>query len=449
MADKYVYFFGDGKAEGDATMKILLGGKGSNLAEMTNLKVPVPAGFTISTDVCSYYYKNDSKYPKGLEEEVKKNIAKVEKVMGAKFGDNENPLLLSVRSGAPASMPGMMDTVLNLGLNEATLKGLIKKSGNERFAYDSYRRLIQMYGDVVMGLKPETEEEEDPFEIIIEKKKDELGIELDTDLTAEDMKDLVKRFLGAIKDKLGKEFPQDPRDQLYGAIGAVFGAWNNPRAVTYRNLNNIPAHWGTAINAQAMVFGNMGEDSATGVAFTRDPSTGENAFYGEYLINAQGEDVVAGIRTPQPINSAKKIDESQSSLEEEMPKQYGELVDIYKKLELHYKDMQDIEFTIQDKKLWMLQTRTGKRTAQAAVRIAVEMFDEGLIDKEEAVLRLDPDQVDQLLHPMIDPKADRDTIVKGLPASPGAAVGKVVFTANDAEKEANSGEKVILVRIET
>ncbi|MBN1574448.1 MAG: pyruvate, phosphate dikinase [Deltaproteobacteria bacterium] len=449
MADKYVYFFGEGKAEGDASMKILLGGKGANLAEMTNIKVPVPAGFTISTEVCSYYYENDRKYPAKLEKEVKENIARVEKAMGAKFGDPENPLLFSVRSGAPASMPGMMDTVLNLGLNEETLKGLIKKSGNERFAYDSYRRLVQMYGDVVMGLKPESEDEEDPFEVIIEKKKKELGIELDLDLTAEDLKDLADRFVRAIKERLGVDFPQDPMNQLWGAIGAVFGSWNNPRAITYRNLNKIPAHWGTAVNVQAMVFGNMGDDCATGVAFTRDPSTGENVFYGEYLKNAQGEDVVAGIRTPQPINRAKKREESMTSLEEEMPKQYGELVGIYKKLEKHYKEMQDIEFTIQNEKLWMLQTRTGKRTAQAAVRIAVEMVKEGLIGKEEAVLRLDPDQVDQLLHPMIDPKADRDVIAKGLPASPGAAVGKVVFTANDAEKEAKVGEKVILVRIET
>jgi len=449
MAKKYVYFFGDGKAEGDATMKLLLGGKGANLAEMTSIDVPVPAGFTISTDVCTYYYDNDRTYPKELEKEVDKNIARVEKVMGAAFGDPKNPLLFSVRSGAPASMPGMMDTVLNLGLNEKTLAGLIEKTGNERFAYDSYRRLIQMYGDVVMGLKPETEEEEDPFEVIIEKKKEELGVESDMDLSAEDLKDLAERFKKAIKEKLNQDFPEDPMDQLWGAIGAVFGSWNNPRAVTYRRLNDIPAHWGTAVNVQAMVFGNMGDDCATGVAFTRDPSTGENVFYGEYLKNAQGEDVVAGIRTPQPINVSGKREDALTSLEEEMSSQYGELVDIYKKLEGHYRDMQDIEFTIQNEKLWMLQTRTGKRTAFAAVKIAVDMVNEGLIDTEEAVMRLDPAQVDQLLHPMIDPDAARNVIAKGLPASPGAAVGKVVFTANDAEKEAKDGTKVILVRIET
>ena len=449
MANKYVYFFGDGKAEGDATMKLLLGGKGANLAEMTNIGIPVPAGFTISTDVCTYYYDNKRKYPPELEKEVGKNIAKVEKAMGAVFGDPKNPLLFSVRSGAPASMPGMMDTVLNLGLNEKTLSGLIEKTGNERFAYDSYRRLIQMYGDVVMGLKPETEEEEDPFEVIIEQKKKEVGVETDMDLSADDLKDLAERFKKAIKDKLNKDFPEDPMDQLWGAIGAVFGSWNNPRAMTYRRLNDIPAHWGTAVNVQAMVFGNMGDDCATGVAFTRDPSTGENIFYGEYLKNAQGEDVVAGIRTPQPINISGKREEQMTSLEEEMSDQYGELVDIYKKLEGHYKEMQDIEFTIQNEKLWMLQTRTGKRTAFAAVKIAVDMVGENLIDTEEAVMRLDPAQVDQLLHPMIDPDAKRTVIAKGLPASPGAAVGKVVFTANDAEKEAKNGTKVILVRIET
>ncbi|MBN1880884.1 MAG: pyruvate, phosphate dikinase [Deltaproteobacteria bacterium] len=449
MANKYVYFFGDKKAEGDATMKLLLGGKGANLAEMINIGVPVPAGFTISTDVCAYYYNNDRKYPPELEKEVGKNITKVEKAMKAVFGDPKNPLLFSVRSGAPASMPGMMDTVLNLGLNEKTLTGLIEKTGNERFVYDSYRRLIQMYGDVVMGLKPETEEDEDPFEVIIEKKKKEVGAKTDMDLSADDLKDLAERFKKAIKDKLNKEFPEDPMDQLWGSIGAVFGSWNNPRAVTYRKLNNIPAHWGTAVNVQAMVFGNMGDDCATGVAFTRDPSNGENVFYGEYLKNAQGEDVVAGIRTPQPINVSGKREDALISLEEEMPGQYGELVDIYKRLEGHYRDMQDIEFTIQNEKLWMLQTRTGKRTAHAAVKIAVDMVNEGLIGKEEAVMRLDAAQVDQLLHPMIDPNARRKVIAKGLPASPGAGVGRVVFTANDAEKEAKNGVKVVLVRIET
>ncbi|MBN2225211.1 MAG: pyruvate, phosphate dikinase [Deltaproteobacteria bacterium] len=449
MAKKYVYYFGDSKAEGDASMKLLLGGKGANLAEMVNLKIPVPAGFTISTEVCSHYYDHNGQYPPGLKDEVTKNILKVQKAMGAVFGDPQNPLLFSVRSGAPASMPGMMDTVLNLGLNDKTLPGLVEKSKNERFVYDSYRRLIQMYGDVVMGLKPEREDEEDPFEVIIQKKKDEVGAKTDMDLTAADLKDLAERFKKVIKQRLKKEFPEDPYEQLWGAIGAVFGSWNNHRAVTYRRLNDIPAHWGTAVNVQAMVFGNMGDDCATGVAFTRDPSTGENVFYGEYLKNAQGEDVVAGIRTPQPINKAKKLDDKLPSLEEEMPAQYKELAGIYYKLEKHYKEMQDIEFTIQNNKLWMLQTRTGKRTAQAAVKIAVDMVGAGLITKKEAVMRIKPDQLDQLLHPMIDPKAQRSVIAKGLPASPGAAVGKVVFTANEAALAAEKKEKVVLVRIET
>jgi pyruvate,orthophosphate dikinase len=449
MAKKYVFFFGDGKAEGAASMKLLLGGKGANLAEMVNLRIPVPAGFTISTDVCSYFFANDGKYPQGLVAEVDKNLKRVEKSMGAVFGDPKNPLLFSVRSGAPASMPGMMDTVLNLGLNEATLAGLITKTKNERFVYDSYRRFIQMYGDVVMGLKPEREDEEDPFEVIIQKKKDEVGAKTDMDLSAADLLDLAKRFTAMIKKRMKKEFPQDPREQLWGAIGAVFRSWNNPRAVTYRTLNNVPAHWGTAVNVQAMVFGNMGDDCATGVAFTRDPSTGENVFYGEYLKNAQGEDVVAGIRTPQPINKAKKLDRHLPSLEEEMPRQYKELVGIYRRLERHYKEMQDIEFTIQNNKLWMLQTRTGKRTAPAAVKIAVDMVAEGLVTKRDAVMRIKPEQLDQLLHPMIDPKAPRKVVAKGLPASPGAAVGKVVFTANDAAIAAEKKERVILVRIET
>jgi pyruvate,orthophosphate dikinase len=449
MAKKYVYYFGDSKAEGDASMKLLLGGKGANLAEMVNLKIPVPAGFTISTEVCSHYYDHNGQYPPGLKDEVTKNILKVQKAMGAVFGDPKNPLLFSVRSGAPASMPGMMDTVLNLGLNDKTLPGLVEKSKNERFVYDSYRRLIQMYGDVVMGLKPEREDEEDPFEVIIQKKKDEVGARTDMDLTAADLKDLAERFKKVIKQRLKKEFPEDPYEQLWGAIGAVFGSWNNHRAVTYRRLNDIPAHWGTAVNVQAMVFGNMGDDCATGVAFTRDPSTGENVFYGEYLKNAQGEDVVAGIRTPQPINKAKKLDDKLPSLEEEMPAQYKELAGIYNRLEKHYKEMQDIEFTIQNNKLWMLQTRTGKRTAQAAVKIAVDMVGAGLITKKEAIMRIKPDQLDQLLHPMIDPKAQRSVIAKGLPASPGAAVGKVVFTANEAALAAEKKEKVVLVRIET
>jgi len=449
MAEKYVYFFGEGKADGTAEMRDLLGGKGANLAEMTNLGIPVPPGFTISTEVCTYYYNNDGTYPDWLKRQVEEALQKVEKIMGLKFGDPEKPLLVSVRSGARVSMPGMMDTVLNLGLNDETVRGLAKMSGDERFAYDSYRRFVQMYGDVVLGLKPESEDEEDPFEVIIDRKKREKGVKFDTELDAQDLRELVEEFKSEIKRKRGVEFPEDPREQLWGAIGAVFGSWNNQRAITYRRLHNIPEHWGTAVNVQAMVFGNMGEDSATGVAFTRDPATGEKKFYGEYLVNAQGEDVVAGIRTPQPINRAGKTDPSQRSLEEEMPEVYRELVEVYQKLERHYKDMQDIEFTIQKGKLWMLQTRTGKRTAAAAVKIAVDMVKEGLIDKETAVARIEPSQLDQLLHPTFDPKAAKEVIAKGLPASPGAAAGRVVFTAEDAENWAKRGEKVILVRIET
>ena len=448
MEKKYVYFFGEGKAEGKAELKNLLGGKGANLAEMTNLGVCVPAGFTISTEVCAAYYENNENYPEGLKEQVEENIKKTEGAMGAKFGSSENPLLVSVRSGARVSMPGMMDTVLNLGLNDETVEGLVKQSGNERFAYDSYRRFVQMYGDVVLDLKPEGNEE-DPFEVLMDEKKKKKGVELDTELDTQDLKELVSEFKQIIKEKKGVDFPQDPWEQLWGAIGAVFGSWHNARAITYRRLHNIPGHWGTAVNVQSMVYGNMGEDSATGVAFTRDPATGENKFYGEFLINAQGEDVVAGVRTPQPINNQGKHEESQISLEEEMPKVYGELCDVYQKLETHYKDMQDLEFTVQKGKLYLLQTRTGKRTAPAAVRIAVEMVNEGLIDKETAILRLEPDQVDQLLHPMIDPDAEVQVIAKGLPASPGAVSGKVVFTAEEAIEEAGNGEKIILVRLET
>ncbi len=449
MSKKYVYLFGAGKADGDASMKELLGGKGANLAEMSNLGIPVPAGFTISTEVCHQYYKNNGVLSDEVKEQVKEAMKHIEKVMGAKFGDKDNPLLVSVRSGAPASMPGMMDTVLNLGLNDETVQGIIKQSNNERFGWDSYRRFVQMYGDVVMGLKPESKEEEDPFEVIIDKVKAEKGVKLDTELDAEDLKRLVELFKAEIKKRTGKDFPTDPWEQLWGAIGAVFGSWNNPRALTYRKLNNIPAHWGTAVNVQSMVFGNMGDDCATGVAFTRDPATGRRQFYGEYLVNAQGEDVVAGIRTPQPINDSTKSDPSHKTLQEIMPEAYAELESIYKKLEEHYKDMQDIEFTIQKGRLWMLQTRTGKRTAAAAVRIAVEMVEEGLIDKETAVMRVDPEQLDQLLHPTFDPKAEKKVIAKGLPASPGAATGKIVFHADDAEEWAEKGEAVILVRIET
>jgi pyruvate,orthophosphate dikinase len=449
MSGKYVYTFGDGKAEGDASMKLLLGGKGANLAEMSNLEIPVPAGLTISTEICTEYYKTGGKYSDEVIKQVKDGVAHIEEIMGKKFGDPIDPLLLSVRSGAPASMPGMMDTVLNLGLNEETVQGLINKTGNERFGWDSYRRFVQMYGDVVMEMKPESKEEEDPFEIIIQDMKEEKGVDLDTDLTADDLKNLVSLFKDAIKKNTGKDFPTDPWEQLWGSVNAVFGSWNNQRALTYRKLNNIPPDWGTAVNVQAMVYGNMGDDCATGVAFTRDPATGNRMFYGEYLVNAQGEDVVAGIRTPQPVNESTKSDPSHKTLQEIMPEAYDELDRIYKSLETHYKDMQDIEFTIQKGKLWMLQTRNGKRTAEAAVRIAVEMVEEGLIDKETAVMRIDPEQIDQLLHPTFDPKAEKKVLAKGLPASPGAATGRIVFHADDAEEWAEKGDDVILVRIET
>ncbi len=449
MAKQYVYKFGDGKAEGNADMKTLLGGKGANLAEMSGLGIPVPAGFTISTDVCSDYFENNGTYNDAVLEQVEEGMKSIEKIMGNKFGDADNPLLVSVRSGAPASMPGMMDTVLNLGLNDATVEGIIKKSGNPRFGWDSYRRFIQMYGDVVLGMKPESKEEEDPFEIIMDSVKKERGVKDDTELTAEDLKNIAAMFKAEIKKRTGHDFPTDPAEQLWGAISAVFSSWNNQRAITYRKLNNIPADWGTAVNVQAMVYGNMGDDCATGVAFTRDPATGEKVFYGEYLVNAQGEDVVAGIRTPQPVNSATRKDPSQVTLEEAMPQPYADLEAIYRKLEDHYKDMQDIEFTIQNGKLWMLQTRTGKRTSTAAIRIAVEMVQEGMIDEETAVMRIEPEQLDQVLHPMFDPKAARDVFATGLPASPGAATGRIIFHADEAEEWAARGEQVILVRIET
>jgi len=448
-SNKYVYFFAANKSDGKAEMKNLLGGKGANLAEMCNIGVPVPPGFTITTEVCTEFYKNNRNYPAGLEEEVADTIRKVEDEMGMKFGDPKNPLLLSVRSGARASMPGMMDTVLNLGLNDEIVEGMSELTGNPRFAWDSYRRFVQMYGDVVLDLKPVNKEDEDPFEVIIEEKKKEKGVDLDTDLTTEDLIELVSEFKQAIKREAGRDFPEDPMEQLWGAVGAVFGSWMNDRAKTYRALNNIPSEWGTAVNVQAMVYGNMGDDCATGVAFTRDPATGNKQFYGEYLVNAQGEDVVAGIRTPQPVNDSTKSDDSHTTLENLMPEPYKELVAIYKKLEEHYKDMQDIEFTIQQGRLWMLQTRNGKRTADAAVRIAVEMVEEGLINKETAVLRVAPESLDQLLHPMFDPNADINVIAKGLPASPGAATGRIVFHAEDAEEWVEKGETVILVRIET
>ncbi|HIJ95704.1 MAG TPA: pyruvate, phosphate dikinase [Desulfuromonadales bacterium] len=441
MAQKFVYFFGDGQAEGRADMKNLLGGKGANLAEMTSIGLPVPPGFTISTEVCTEFYKNNNTYPASLAADVTANLKRVEALMGRIFGDPKNPLLVSVRSGARASMPGMMDTVLNLGLNDQTVLGIVAQSGDQRFAYDAYRRFVQMYADVVMGMEKEV------LDHLLEQKKEAKGVHLDTDLSADDWKELVAEFKAAIKTELGVEFPEDPQAQLWGAIGAVFGSWMNQRAITYRKLNNIPAEWGTAVNVQSMVYGNMGDDCATGVAFTRDPSTGENYFYGEYLVNAQGEDVVAGIRTPQPINRAKET--NLPPMEEVMPECYRQLAAIRDILEKHYKDMQDIEFTIEKGKLFMLQTRNGKRTAPAAIKIAVDMVAEGLIDKKTAVLRVAPEQLDQLLHPSLDPKAKKNIIAKGLPASPGAVSGTVVFTADEAESEAKTGRKVILVRIET
>ncbi|MFT4569961.1 MAG: pyruvate,orthophosphate dikinase [Hyphomicrobiaceae bacterium] len=460
--NKLVYFFGAGSSEGDASMKNLLGGKGANLAEMAGLGLPVPPGFTITTEVCAGYDAKKGTYPKALAKQVAANLAKLEKAMGKRFGDPKNPLLVSVRSGARASMPGMMDTVLNLGLNDTTVKGLATASGNERFAWDSYRRFVQMYGDVVMDLKPESAKEVDPFEALIEAKKHKLGIEADTDMTADDLKDLVKQFKALIKKRLKREFPSDPHEQLWGAVGAVFRSWTNERAVIYRKLNNIPVEWGTAVNIQSMVFGNMGDASATGVAFTRDPSTGENRFFGEFLVNAQGEDVVAGIRTPQQItNHASKLWAKENgiseavrrknfpSLEEVNKACCKELITTAAKLESHYRDMQDLEFTIENNRLWMLQTRNGKRTAAAAVKIAVDMVAERRISREQGILRVDPDQVEQLLHPTVDLKAKKDRLAKGLGASPGAAAGRIVFSAEDAVTEKEKGEDVILVRIET
>jgi len=432
-AKKYVYFFGNGKADGRGDMKGLLGGKGAGLAEMTNLRVPVPAGFTITTEACNEYFKNKKKYPQGMWEHILTNLKKTEKAMGMKFGDHTNPLLVSVRSGAKFSMPGMMDTVLNLGLNDTTMKALIKKTKNDRFAYDAYRRFITMFGNIVMGV------DRQKFERALEEIKERKGVHLDTDLTAADLKGVVDEFKVIYKRSTGENFPSDPYEQLKKAINAVFSSWFGDRAVKYRKLNNIPENLGTACNVQAMVFGNMGENSGTGVGFTRDPSTGQKRFFAECLINAQGEDVVAGIRTPLHISELKK----------RLPKAYNELDRIYKKLEKHYRDMLDIEFTVQEGKLYMLQTRVGKRTAAAALRTAIDMVKERLIDKRTAILRIDPQQLDQLLHPTIDPKAKVSVIAKGLPASPGAAVGKVIFTPDEAEKAAEKGEKVILVRTET
>src|SRR5437667_1938707 len=431
MSNKYVYFFGGKSAEGNGKMKELLGGKGANLAEMCLIGLPVPAGFTITTEVCNYYYANGKQYPKELKAEAEAALRQTEQVMGAKFGDSKKPLLVSCRSGARVSMPGMMDTVLNIGLNESTLKGLIESTGNERFAWDSYRRCVQMYGDVVLDLKPQSKTEIDPFEKIMEELKHERGAKLDTELTVKDLQELVKRFKKAVKEKKGKDFPEDPLEQMWGAVAAVFGSWGNDRAVVYRRQYGYPHDWGTAANICSMVFGNMGDDCCTGVAFTRDPATGEKVFYGEYLINAQGEDVVAGIRTPKKI----------AELQKDMPEVYKQLEDIRNTLEKHYRDVQDIEFTVQKGKLWMLQTRNAKRTGFAAVRFAVDMVEEGLITKEEALSagRIPPDDLNQLLQPIFDPEAKRKAVAegrllaKGINAGPGAATGKIKFFADDAE----------------
>ncbi len=462
---KYVYSFGNRKADGNSSMKALLGGKGANLAEMNLIGIPVPPGFTITTEVCTLYYdKGEAKAIELIRDEVEAAVKKVEKIMGTKFGSRENPCLLSVRSGARASMPGMMDTVLNLGLNDEAVEGIALKTGNDRFAWDSYRRFVQMYGDVVMGMKPESKEDHDPFEEIIDQIKEEKGVKLDTELTTDDLKEMVRRFKEAVKKNTGKDFPTDPWEQLWGSIMAVFNSWMNERAIIYRKLNNIPAEWGTAVNVQAMVFGNMGLSSGTGVAFTRDAGTGEDIFNGEYLLNAQGEDVVAGIRTPQEISlegsrrwaALQNISEEERaskypSLEEAMPAIFNELNDLQQKLEDHYRDMQDLEFTIQEGKLWLLQTRNGKRTGAAMVRIAMEMLDQKIINKNEALLRVEPNKLDELLHPVFDTDALKKASVmaKGLPASPGAATGQIVFHADEAETWAASGKKVVLVRIET
>jgi len=455
---KYVYYFGGKKAEGKSEMKSLLGGKGANLAEMVNIGLPVPAGFTITTEVCTAYYKNKKKYPKELEKQVKDALAKVEKQMGAKFGDLQNPLLLSIRSGARASMPGMMETILNAGLNNETREALIKKTGNPRFVYDSHRRLIQMYSDVVMekaaGIEPEEGKGvRQQLEKELHKMKEARGAHADTDLTADDLKELIEIYKAKVQEVLGKPFPEDPMEQLWGAVSAVFQSWMGKRAISYRRIEGIPDEWGTAVNVQSMVFGNMGDSSATGVAFTRNPATGENYFYGEWLTNAQGEDVVAGIRTPNPINEVGKSEHTEhlESLETAMPKTYGELHKIQRMLERHYHDMLDIEFTIQDGTLYMLQCRVGKRNGPAAVKMALDMYKEKIITKEEAVMRVQPSQLDELLHPIIDPAVEVKTkaVAKGLPAGPGGASGQVVFSANDAVAWAKEGKRVILVREET
>ncbi len=442
---KWVYSFGGGTADGKADLRNLLGGKGANLAEMSALGLPVPPGFTITTEVCTYFNQHGHSYPDSLADELAQALAKVEAEVGALFGDAKNPLLVSVRSGARVSMPGMMDTVLNLGLNDVTVEGLASRSGDPRFAYDSYRRFIQMYSNVVLGVDHHN------FEEILELEKEEKGVSLDTELNAEDWQRIIVQYKERVEEEHGKAFPQDPKEQLWGAIEAVFGSWMNQRAITYRRLHGVPEDWGTAVNVQAMVFGNMGDDCATGVAFTRDPSTGRNYFYGEYLVNAQGEDVVAGIRTPQSLTKAAREESGGDlpSMEEVMPEVFGQLLAVRERLERHYRDMQDIEFTVQSGKLYMLQTRGGKRTTPAALKIAVDMVADGLITREEAVQRIDPLQLDQLLHPTLDPNAERVIVARGLPASPGAASGIIVFSADEAEKRAQAGEAVILCRVET
>lgn len=465
MNEKRVYVFGNGKAEGKADMRNLLGGKGANLAEMNLIGVPVPPGFTITTDVCNEYFeKGKEEVVSLLTEEIKASVKHIENLMNAKFGDIENPLLVSVRSGARASMPGMMDTILNLGLNDEVVEGLARRTGNERFAYDSYRRFVQMYGDVVLGMKPVNKEDIDPFEAIIEQVKEKRNVKLDNELNVDDLKQLVTLFKAAIKKQTGKDFPTDPMEQLWGAICAVFDSWMNDRAILYRKMEGIPAEWGTAVNVQAMVFGNMGDSSATGVCFSRDAATGENIFNGEYLVNAQGEDVVAGIRTPQQITKEgslrwarqQGIEESERaskypSMEEAMPEIYAQLNALQEKLERHYHDMQDMEFTVQDGKLWFLQTRNGKRTGTAMVKIAMDLLKEGEIDEKTALLRCEPNKLDELLHPVFDKDALKKArvLTKGLPASPGAACGQIVFFADDAEKWHDEGRQVIMVRIET
>ena len=461
MAKKYVYSFGGCKADGNESMKNLIGGKGANLAEMAgnkDLKLPVPPGFTITTEVCTYYYQNKKKYPASLKKEVESALTKIEKLMGKNFGDAHNPLLVSVRSGARKSMPGMMETVLNVGLTEKTIPGLIKASGNERFVYDAYRRLIMMYSDVVMEKAAGIEPKDDmgirkQLERIMDEVKRAKGVKGDTDLSAHDLKELCSKFKTKIKEVLGKEFPDEPMQQLWGGIGAVFSSWNGKRAISYRRIENIPDEWGTAVNVQTMVFGNIGNDSATGVAFTRNPGNGENEFYGEYLINAQGEDVVAGIRTPAPINSYSTSEHNKEmlTLEKGMPKIYKELYSIQNRLEKHYRDMQDIEFTIEKGRLFMLQCRVGKRNGPAAVRMAMDMVKEKLIKPQEALMRVTPAQLDELLHPVIDPKAEltHKPLAKGLPAGPGGATGQIVFSAHEAVNWAKSSKQVILVREET